>query len=176
MTFFPPGSEDRNFPTAWGRTVQLAAGNMNTNIMYSVVMPSLSIVPGTRQLGYPTLQVYPMHDVLQINHRNISEKCLGFDSGTSFPGPEKAEELSVTKPPRYRIEYDFNGTGTIVAGEYQETMGRTIIPRIVLDQLATYPDVSLLPAAPAELVVATLQWWEQTAAAAAAGTYYPHSQ
>lgn len=142
ITFFPPGSEDKNFPTAWGRMAQLAAGNMNSSRMFSVVMPSASIIPGTHSLGYPTLQVYPIHDLLVLGRGNISEQCLGYNTGTSFPGPEKAEDLVVTVPPRYRVEYDFNGTNTITAGEYQQPTGVGTIPRIVLDQLATYPDVS----------------------------------
>lgn len=142
ISFFPPGAEDKNFPTAWGRMAQLAAGNTNSSRMFSIVMPSASRVPGTRSLGYPTLQVYPIHDLLIPGRGNLSEECLGYNSGTSFPGPEKAEDLVVTLPPRYRLEYEFNGTNTVTAGEYQQPLGTGTIPLIVLDQLATYPDVS----------------------------------
>lgn len=72
----------------------------------------------------------------------MSSECLGFNSGMSFPGPQKSEELAVTVPPRYRVEYQFNDTGVISVGEYQQPTGMGAIPRIVLDQLQTYPDVS----------------------------------
>jgi hypothetical protein len=78
FNFFPPGAEDRNVPAAWGKTAQMAAGNMADDIVYAVVLRGSLNVPGTDAIGIPLLQVVPDHPLLRPGLAGVARSCLGF--------------------------------------------------------------------------------------------------
>ncbi|KAF8065510.1 hypothetical protein HT031_003111 [Scenedesmus sp. PABB004] len=139
VTFFPPGSEDRNVPTAWGRSAQLAAGNDDPARMFTVVTPSELHVPGSDRRAPPTLQVFPVHDLLRINATGLAPECLG-DAGRAgrrLAGAPDPATLSVLSPPRVRVGYQLNSSAPVDLGEFASLSPP---PTIVLNELQGMPD------------------------------------
>lgn len=77
LNFFPKGFEDDSLPGAWSQTAQVAAGNTNSDQLYTIALTSNKNVPGVDAEGPPVLQVLPVHDLLTVG-ATPSRSCMGY--------------------------------------------------------------------------------------------------
>jgi hypothetical protein len=59
----------------------MAAGNYDTDVMYTVALSSVVHIPNTDAVSKPVLHVQPISDLLVAGKSNISQACMGYDLG-----------------------------------------------------------------------------------------------
>jgi hypothetical protein len=161
--FFPPGKEDSSLPPAWTQTAQVAAGNLLSDQLYTVVLTSNKNVPEIDVEGPPVLYVLPKHDLLSIG-ATPSRACMGYgataavrhllssndssqeaagtdaeDDGLAAVGRSLAQAGAVTVPARFRVDITIGKNYSNSLGEFSNV---TVPAAITLNMLSNFTDVS----------------------------------
>jgi hypothetical protein len=163
--FFPPGKEDSSVPPAWTQTAQEAAGNLESDQLYTVVLTSNRNVPEIDVLGPPVLYMLPTHDMLTVG-ATPSRTCMGYgataavrhllsssssadaaadvageggDDGAAAAGRRLSQAGAVVTPARFRVEISIGKNYSKNLGEFRNA---TVPAAITLDMLSNFTDVS----------------------------------
>jgi len=157
--FFPPGSEEFNVPTAWGKSHQMQAGNPFPDRLLPVVLSAVTTIPGSAVATPPTLQLAVSHPLLGQPGALLPLDCMGAPGGGgSAPAAPRASPLPtgaitrrrsllqqagngglyLSKPATYSVTWSLNGTAPSTRTFAPGASGER--PRIMLPELSAMPD------------------------------------
>lgn len=155
---FFPYSKNTSLPTAWTLAAQRRAGNTRNDMLYNVALTSADNLEAVdAPAAAPELTVVPVHDLLVVGS-SPSSTCLGVGATVSItkaagtttnssvivqtadtPAQRRLLQSVMTVPAHFTVQYKLNSSTWVTVGEYNKT---TTVPRIVLNDLVTYADVS----------------------------------